>query len=638
MCGIAGFQGRYGRDLLMRFNARQEHRGPDDEDVWYDADDGIGLAHRRLSIIDLSPEAAQPMCDESGDIQLVCNGEIYNFRELRQFLQGKGYRFKTQCDCEVLIHLYDLEGPDMLDRLNGMYALAIWDRRKKSLFLAVDHARIKPLYYAETPGGFAFASEIKALLEVPDLDRSINPSAVHYHLAYLWCPASDTMLTAVKKCEPGQALLVEDGRVKRIWTHEPPHYQASIASYSENEAIAALTGELEATIERQMVSDVPVGAFLSGGLDSSLIAALMVKHTEAASLPCYTIKSAIGAHRGWIDDLPYARKAAHHLGVKLTEIEITPPSADDVASMIYTLDEPQSDIAPINAMLISARARQDGVKVLLSGAGGDDVFSGYRRHVALRLERYWSWLPASLRKAVREGSKLFPGDKGWGRRLQTAFRSADRPRDERMMSAFFWSDRDIRSNLYSRDFAQLVNDKPVLGPLIERFERLGPDVPDLNRLLYLEQQFFLADHNLNYTDKASMAESIEVRVPYLDRELMRFAATLPVDLKLKGLTTKYLLRKVAEPLLPHDVIYRPKVGFGAPLQEWLDTDLKMMVEDTLSHQSLKNRGWFDPAAVDRLRADNKAGRIDAASTIFELVCLELWMRRFVDDQNLAAAA
>ncbi len=638
MCGIAGFQGAYGPDLLQQFNARQEHRGPDDQDVWYDQDDRVGLAHRRLSIIDLSPEAAQPMCDETGDIQLVCNGEIYNFQELRSFLQEKGYRFKTQGDCEVLIHLYDLEGPDMLDRLNGMYALAIWDRRKKSLFLAVDHARIKPLYYAETPGGFVFASEIKALMAVPDLDRTTSHDAIHYHLAYLWCPAGETMLKAVKKCEPGQALLVQDGRIQRIWTHEPPHYEAPIASMSESDALEALTREMEAAVERQMVSDVPVGAFLSGGLDSSLIVALMAKHTEAANLSCYTIKSAIGAHRGFVDDLPYARKAAKHLGVKLAEIEITPPSADDVTSMITMLDEPQADIAPINVMLIAAQARKDGVKVLLSGAGGDDVFSGYRRHIALQLERYWSWLPKPLRAGLRAGSKLAPGGTAVGRRIQTAFRSADQPKDHRMMSAFFWSDREIRRSLFSDDLKAAISSSNVLDPLTERFERLGPDVPDLNRLLYLEQQFFLADHNLNYTDKASMAESIEVRVPFLDRELMKFAATLPVDLKLKGTTTKYLLRKIAEPLLPHEVIYRPKVGFGAPIQEWLDNDLKEMVEDALSHQSLKQRGWFDPKAVDKLRADNKAGRIDATMTIFELVCLELWTRRFVDDHGLAAAA
>ncbi len=638
MCGIAGFQGGYGEDLLQRFNARQRHRGPDDQDVWFDADDRVGLAHRRLSIIDLSPEAAQPMSDERGDIQLVCNGEIYNFRELRAFLEGKGYRFKTHCDVEVLIHLYDLEGPDMLDRLNGMYAFAIWDRRKKSLFLAADHARIKPLYYAETASGFVFASEIKALLDVPDLDRAINPHAVHYHLAFLWCPAADTMLKAVKKCEPGQAILVRDGRIERSWTHEPPHYRAPIARMSEAEATEALTKELEAAVERQMVSDVPVGAFLSGGLDSSLIVALMARHTEAASLPCYTIKSAIGAHRGFVDDLPYARRAAQHLGVRLKEIEITPPSAADVASMIYMLDEPQADIAPINVMLISAQARKDGVKVLLSGAGGDDVFSGYRRHIALRLERWWSWLPQPLRAALRAGSRLAPGDKGWGRRLQTAFRSADRTGDERLMSAFFWSDREIRRSLYADDFASAIGEHPAITPLSERFSRLDPAVPELNRLLYLEQQFFLADHNLNYTDKASMAESIEVRVPFLDRELMRFAATLPVDLKLNGTTTKYLLRKIAEPLLPRDVIYRPKVGFGAPLQEWLDGDLKDMVEDILSHDSLKRRGWFDPSAVDRLRTDNRSGKIDATNTIFELVCMELWTRRFVDDQGLAAAA
>ncbi|MGI9418059.1 MAG: asparagine synthase (glutamine-hydrolyzing) [Geminicoccaceae bacterium] len=638
MCGIAGFQGEYGRDLLARFNALQEHRGPDDHDVWHDPVDRVGLAHRRLSIIDLSPEAAQPMCDASGDIQLACNGEIYNFRELRTFLEGKGYRFKTNCDVEVLIHLYDLEGPDMLDRLNGMYAFAIWDKRRKSLFLAVDHARIKPLYYAETASGFVFASEIKALLDVPDLPRDTNPEAIHYHLAYLWCPAGDTMLKAVRKCEPGQALLVRDGRIERRWIHEPPHYQAPIAEMSEGDAITALTREFEAAVERQMVSDVPVGAFLSGGLDSSLIVALMAKHADAASLPCYTIKSAIGAHRGFVDDLPYARKAAAHLGVKLTEIEITPPSADDLVSMIYMLDEPQADIAPINVMLISAEARRNGVKVLLSGAGGDDVFSGYRRHIALGLERYWSWLPQPLRAALRRGSRLAPGGTGVGRRLQTAFRSADRPRDERLISSFFWSDREIRRSLYSADLAAEIGERSVLDPLMERFERLGSDVPNLNRLLYLEQQFFLADHNLNYTDKASMAESIEVRVPFLDREFMKFAATLPISLKLKGATTKYLLRKVAEPLLPHDVIDRPKVGFGAPLQEWLDAELSDLVDDALSHDSLKRRGWFDPHAVDRLRAANRSGKIDATNTIFELVCLELWTRRFVDDHDLAAAA
>ncbi|MDH3660241.1 MAG: asparagine synthase (glutamine-hydrolyzing) [Alphaproteobacteria bacterium] len=638
MCGIAGFQGAYDKDLLSRFNVRQAHRGPDDQDVWYDRDDRVGLAHRRLSIIDLSPEAAQPMCDASGDVQLVCNGEIYNFQALRRFLEGKGYRFKTHCDVEVLIHLYDLEGPDMLARLNGMYAFAIWDRRKKSLFLAADHSRIKPLYYAETPAGFVFASEIKALLDVPDLPREVNPEAIHYHLAYLWCPAGDTMLKAVRKCEPGQALLVRDGRIERSWTYEPPHYQAPIARLSEGDAIEALTREFEAAVERQMVSDVPVGAFLSGGLDSSLIVALMAQHTEAATLPCYTIKSAIGAHRGFVDDLPYAQKAAKHLGVKLNEIEITPPSADDLTSMIYMLDEPQADIAPINVLLIAAQARRDGVKVLLSGAGGDDVFSGYRRHIALGLERYWSWLPRPLRAALRSGSKLAPGGTGIGRRLQTAFRSADRPADERMMAAFFWSDPELRRSLYSGDLAASIGASNVLAPLTERFQRLGPDVPDLNRMLYLEQQFFLADHNLTYTDKASMAESIEVRVPFLDRELMQFAATLPVDLKLKGATTKYLLRKIAEPLLPHDVIYRPKVGFGAPIQEWLDDELSDVVEDALSHGSLKTRGWFEPKAVDKLRADNKAGKIDATMTIFELVCLELWARCFVDDRSLAAAA
>ena len=638
MCGIAGFQGAYGQDLLARFNALQEHRGPDDQDVWYDQGDQIGLAHRRLSIIDLSPEAAQPMCDQSGDIQLVCNGEIYNFQELRHFLEGKGYRFKTNCDVEVLIHLYDLEGPDMLDRLNGMYALAIWDRRKKLLFLAVDHARIKPLYYAETPGGFVFASEIKALMEVPDLDRAIDVEAIRYHLAYLWCPSDSTMLKAVRKCEPGQALLVRNGRIERRWIHEPPHYHTPISTVSEEEALSALTREIEAAVERQMVSDVPVGAFLSGGLDSSLIVALMARHTEAASLPCYTIKSAIGAHRGFVDDLPYAQKAAKHLGVKLNEIEITPPSADDLSSMITMLDEPTADMAPINVMLIAAQARKDGVKVLLSGAGGDDVFSGYRRHIALQLERWWRWLPAPLRSTLRAGSRLAPGGKAWGRRLQTAFRSADRPADERLMSAFFWSDRKTRRSLYSSDLAASIGKSDVLSPLMERFDRLDSDVPDLNKLLFMEQQFFLADHNLNYTDKASMAESIEVRVPFLDRELMQFAATLPPDLKLNGTTTKYLLRKVAEPLLPHDVIYRPKVGFGAPIQEWLDNELNEMVEDVLSPSSLKARGWFEPNAVNKLRADNKSGKVDATVTIFELVCLELWARRFVDDRSLAVAA
>ena len=638
MCGIGGFQGSFGQDLLLRFNERQQHRGPDDHGIWYDRENGVGLAHRRLSIIDLSRDAVQPMQDEQGRLHLVYNGEIYNFPQLRRFLEGKGYRFRTQSDSEVLIHLYDLEGPDMLDRLNGMYAFAIWDSRERRLFLAADHARIKPLYFAETPGGFVFASEIKALLGVDDLARDVNLEAVHYHMAYLWCPAGDTMLQAVKKIEPGQALIVQDGRITRSWQHEPPHYRAPIRPMTETEAVAALTARLEQAVERQMISDVPVGAFLSGGLDSSLIVALMARHRDAATLPCYTIHSAIGAHRGFVDDLPYARRAARHLGVKLHEIEITPPSADDLTSMIYALDEPQGDMAPINVRLIAEQAKRDGIKVLLSGAGGDDVFSGYRRHVALSMERYWAWLPRPLRAALRAGTRMLPAKNSVGRRLQIAFRNADQAKNHRMMSFFFWSDRAIRRGLYSADLKASIGDVTVLDPLIERFARLPADTPDLNRLLYLEQQFFLADHNLNYTDKASMAASVEVRVPFLDRELMTFAATLPVDLKLKGTTTKYLLRKVAEPLLPRGVIYRPKVGFGAPIQEWLDVELKEVVEDVLSRDSLTRRGWFDPEAVDRLRAANRAGRVEASSTIFEMVCLELWTRLFVDRNDLAVAA
>ncbi len=632
MCGVAGFIGSFDPDLLEAMNRIQALRGPDDAGVWYDPQMGVGMAHRRLSIIDLSPSGHQPMWDVDRRAVICFNGEIYNYRELRAGLEQDGFHFASSSDTEVILNLYLRDGIDCLAGLNGIFVLALWDAQKRKLLLARDGLGVKPLYYAVSRDGFIFASEIKGLMQAPGLNAELDAVALLYYVAYLYAPYPHTPLRSVRKLPPGHAAWVSSRGIEKEWQFYRLPYDQPISKMPADSAAEELREHLDQAVRRQMVADVPVGAFLSGGLDSSSVTAFARKYATNGRLECFTIgfKDESTAAEGMTEDLPYAKRVAEHLGVHLNVVEVGADMADRFEEMIWHLDEPQADPAPLNALYICELARQNGIKVLLSGAGGDDIFSGYRRHFALMQEKYWGWLPKSGRRALRGISSIFPVDTAVGRQLSKAFHYADETPQRRLASYFLWIDPAWLRKLAGERLRDEAVSLDPLAPMLRILDEMPAGTPPLHQMLALDAGYFLTDHNLNYTDKMSMAASVEARVPFLDTDLVAFATRLPPELKQRGTTGKWIFKKAMEPLLPREVIYRPKAGFGAPLRRWLQQDLREYVEDLLSENTLKNRGLFDPQAVRELVALDRAGRIDAAYPIFALICIELWMRLFVN--------
>jgi asparagine synthase (glutamine-hydrolysing) len=631
MCGIAGFSGRFDASVLREMNECIAHRGPDDDDVMVCAEYGVGLAHRRLSIIDLSSAGHQPMWDATRTLCIVFNGEIYNYRELRADLLHAGFEFRSKSDTEVILNLYLRDGAAMLPRLNGIFALALWDTRTRELLVARDGLGVKPFYYSQPADGFVFASEIKALLRIPSVSRELDLDGVRQYTRFLWCPAPQTMLKSVRKLLPGHAAVVRDGRMAKEWEFYDLPFGEEDADMPLNEAIASTRDVIARAVERQMVADVPVGAFLSGGLDSSAVVAFARRLEQPRPLQCFTIAFSEGstAAEGIADDLPYARRAAKALGVPLQEVVIGPAMADDLAKMVYQLDEPLADLAPLNVACISKAAREAGIPVLLSGAGGDDLFSGYRRHLSLHLEPAWGWLPAPARAALRGVARRLPTRHPALRRAAKVFSHAHRSSDDRIASYFYWLDPETGDSLFTP--TSLGTMRPDSSDtLLERVRELPASMSRLNKMLYLDTKYFLVDHNLNYTDKMSMQHGVEVRVPLLDYEVVQHAGRLPGRFKQHGKTTKWIFRKAMEGILPDEVIYRPKAGFGVPLRTWMMNGLLPVMEDLLSERSLRERGIFEAAAVRRLIDLDRSGRIDAVYPILSMACIELWCRQFID--------
>lgn len=633
MCGIAGFSGDFTSYSLRLMGESIAHRGPDNFGIVYAPECHIGLVHRRLSIIDLTDAGNQPMSDAAGLVVIVFNGEIYNFRELRASLVSAGHSFRGNSDTEVLLNLYLQYGEDMLLRLNGVFAFAIWDKRTNSLFVARDGLGVKPLYYAKTEAGIVFASELKALLVNPEVRRDIDPNAVLMHLSFLWCPAPHTILSSVKKLLPGHAMQIRSGDIQRLWKYYELPYEQPIATVPAGEAARMVEQAMRTAVERQMVADVPVGAFLSGGLDSSAVVAFAKQVQPDLRLQCFTIGLKNGGEEGFAEDLPYAQKVARHLGVDLHTVHVGAEMVDQLQTMIYHLDEPLADPASFNVLFISKLARQQGIKVLLSGAGGDDIFSGYRRHYALQKEDYWNWSPIWARQLLANGVSLLPIRRPVLRRLRKAFEYAYLEEDERLCSYFYWGQPDHLEGLLSASYRQATNSSQVAKPLLEALQNIPQHSHPLNRMLFLESKFFLPDHNLNYTDKMSMAAGVEVRVPLLDPDLVALAARLPTNFKQHGSYGKWIFKKAMEKYLPHDVIYRPKTGFGVPLRSWLHSEknLKPLMMDMLSRDTITRRGIFDPESVARLIKQDAMGIVDGAYTIFSILCIELWCKQFIDD-------
>jgi asparagine synthase (glutamine-hydrolysing) len=632
MCGICGVVGQADEELMKAMLARIAHRGPDDEGIYITntaAGCRVGLGHRRLSIIDLSPAGHEPMSDASREIWLSFNGEIYNFKSLRRILEAAGHRFRSDSDAEVVIYAYREWGRDFLSRLNGMFAFAIWDARDQSLLLARDRLGIKPLYYADTPAGFAFASEIKALLAIPGIARRVDLPALDQFMSFLWTPEPRTIFQGIRKLPPAHYLIYRDGRAETFeyWDVEFDEDE----SLTESDWVERLREQVKRSAEMQMVSDVPLGAFLSGGLDSSSLVALMTAAGDR-KLTTYTFGFKPEDLRYDIleDDVKYARTVGRAFDTDYHEALLEPEVIDLLPKLVYHLDEPVADPAIITSYLI-CRAARERLTVLISGMGGDELFAGYPRHAAVKVATAYNLIPSFISRPV---VAALPGARpgrftALFRNTKKLARSARLPERERYLGFGTYFTEDDKAELYASALAEAARDFDPYREHRRYFDRVaGEDF--VNQMLYVDLKTFLPCLNLAYTDKTSMASSVEVRVPLLDHELVEMAARIPARLKLKGLTRKYILKRAAEAWLPREIVYRKKAGFSAPLRAWLTRDLREMVEDLLSETNIRRRGYFDYRIVRRLIDDTRSGREDNNLKIFQLLTLELWHREFID--------
>jgi asparagine synthase (glutamine-hydrolysing) len=644
MCGISGVVNCGSRETLARMTHVQAHRGPDDAGLWeHRSPDGsyVGLGSRRLAILDLSPGGHMPMANESGSIWITYNGEVYNFRELRRELEGKGHRFLSGTDTEAVLRLYEEEGPECVRRLRGMFALAICDLRQGSpvVFVARDHFGVKPLYYWYRGRQFAFASEIKALLEVPGLEAELDPDSLHQYLTFLWVPDPKTMFRGIFKLPAGHYALVRGGQlsITQYWDLTFPPEKHGF-SRPEAELADEVRERFRQSVEAQMVSDVPLGAFLSAGLDSSSIVAMMVR-AAAQPVRTYTItfpaKYRVGETT--LDDPTVPSRLARALGCENQRIVVEPDVANLLPRLTWHMDEPTADPAVIPAYLVCREARKQAT-VLLSGVGGDELFGGYRKHAAHYWAQAYNRIPRPLRRLLEQGLGGLPSlrgtaMKGGVRLAKKMVRSAPLDPVDRFLMNCTYLDGEQKSSLYSQDFAQQLSGADPAEQHRASFARVE-QADFLNQMLYLDTKIFMVSLNLTYNDKMSMASSVEVRVPFLDRELAEFVAwNVPPQLKLKGFfhpTTKHILRRAMRDILPGEVLQQPKAGFGAPVDYWLAHDLREMVDDLLSEARVRSRGLFRPEAVEELVRAQRSGAEDWSMQIWQFLTLELWMRLFLD--------
>jgi asparagine synthase (glutamine-hydrolysing) len=645
MCGISGLVNCGDSATLARMTHVQAHRGPDDAGVWERRfPDGtyIGLGSQRLAILDLSPAGHMPMPNEDGTLWITYNGEIYNFAELRHELESKGHDFRSRTDSEVVLHLYEEEGADCVNRLNGMFAFAICDFRtgRPEVFLARDHFGIKPLYYTQQGPGLAFASEVKSLLLVPGIDAAMDFQALHEYLTFLWVPDPKTMFRGIFKLPAGHFALLRDGEfhVQQYWDLAFPP-SATRYACSEEELIDEVRARFRRSVQSQMISDVPLGSFLSAGLDSSSIVAMMAEAT-AQSLRTYTVTFPRRYRMGenTLDDPAVASRFAKNLGCDNRQILVEPDVVSLLPQLTWHMDEPVADPAIIPAFLVCREASRE-VSVLLSGVGGDELFAGYRKYCA----HYWGQAYRKLVPSLLHNRVIAPAVSALPSLRGTPFKGMIRlakkmarsgslsSRDSFIMNATYLDDPE-KAALYAPEMAREIAGSSAAAAHHACFDQVS-HADFLHQMLYLDAKIFMVSLNLTYNDKMSMASSVEVRVPFLDRELVEFVAlNVPPELLLKGKlrpTTKYIFRRAMEGILPPEVLNQPKAGFGAPVDYWLAQDLRGMVDDLLCESQVRSRGLLRPEAVRELVKKHRRGR-DYSMQLWQLLTLELWMETFLD--------
>ena len=637
MCGIAGIFGRSDESLVRRMCDLIAHRGPDDHGVGAvkAGNVPVTLGHRRLSIIDLSPAGHQPMTNEDGSVWIVFNGEIYNFPDLRPQLEAKGHVFKSKSDTEVLIHGWEEWGPGLLPRLNGIFSFALVDQKQGTFLLARDRFGVKPLYYAQANGALFFSSEIKALLACPDISRDLDEAAVVAMANYRYTPEPITLFKAIRKLPPAHALIVRVGAAPEFHEYFQLGYDEPREPGDGVKLAAELREVMRAATHRQLIADVPVGLFLSGGLDSSALLAMAKDRLAPGQTKTFTIgfRAEDQKTEGQPDDLIYARRLAKETGFDHQEIILEPKMVELLPEVIYHLDEPIADPAAISSYLICREAKAQNIKVLLSGQGGDEVFCGYPWHLGAHLAARWRKVPGPLRRMAEGAVKLLPATGGG--RFAGAFRrarkfAADASQDfEPGILGFLSYAGDQLPSLAGERMRDAMSQgwpHVTHRAQLAKSQSLSP----INRLLHLDMGTFLPSLNLNYTDKTSMAHGVEVRVPFLDNEVVDWAGRIHTSWKMQGRLRKRILKKAFEGLLPHDLIYRKKGGFGAPIRSWVKKDLAEMIGDLLSPERIRARGWFNADALQEIIRRNASGREDWNYLIYFLLSFELWNRRFVD--------
>jgi asparagine synthase (glutamine-hydrolysing) len=623
MCGIAGkfnFADRapVSHELIARMNVAQAHRGPDGAGEYFDR--GVGLAHRRLSILDVEG-GRQPMTNEDSTIWIVFNGEIYNFPELRDRLEAKGHKFRSHCDTEAIVHLYEDLGENCVDELRGMFAFAIWDSRTEKLFIARDRLGIKPLHFAVLGGkSLVFGSEIKAILQDETVPRSVNLDALSEYVSLLYVPDPATMFVGIQKLPPAHTISCDRNgvRLRKYWD---VRYDIN-ESLTEEQAAEQLFDLLKATVKDHLLSDVPLGAFLSGGVDSSAIVGFMQQVITGK-----LVTSSIGFEEETYNELPYARQMAERFHSEHHEHVVHPDIEHLFPLIVWSFDEPFADSSAIPTYYVSKTAREH-VTVALSGDGGDELFAGYQRY---ELEQFEHRLRRSLGplRFLGAAARMFPnGVKFKGRNtLESITRSPDDAYARKQFLYLFTEDakRQLMARPETHDYAAKFRD----------LYRNAPAAPDdwLNRALYVDLKTYLVDDILTKVDRMSMAVSLESRPPLLDHKVVEFVATLPPHLKLNGNQRKYIFKKAASRFVPPEILSRKKQGFRLPIAEWLRKELRETAEDLLLGPTATRRGYFQKPELEKLWNDHQSGRRDNAHQVWLLILLELWHRKYIDDSR-----
>ena len=633
MCGICGVVGRadaapVDEALLGRMCALLRHRGPDGEGVFVAGP--VGFGHRRLSVIDLDT-GDQPIYNEDRSVVVVLNGEIYNFRALRRDLESRGHRFRTKSDTEVIVHLYEEDGVRCLERLDGMFAFALWDATRRCLFAAVDRAGKKPLYYAEHAGGLRFASELKALLADPAFPRDLNPAALDDYLAYQYIPAPRTIWRAARKLPPAHAMTWAEGRLT-LWRYWRLPYEPKLR-IGPAAALDAVHERVSEAVRVRLESDVPLGVFLSGGVDSSLVVAMMRKWVGG---PLKTFS--IGFRQETFDERPYARRVADRFETEHQEFVLDPDALDVLPRLVWHFDEPMADSSALPTWFLSELTSRH-VTVALNGDGGDESFAGYRRY--LGLEYYGSYrlfrrAPAVFRRwaarALSGGSRLAPGNMALVEWAGLAKCSLDDAAHQYVLLVNTLPEY-ARRWLYTDDLARRVADHPSAALVTTPYTD-GVATEEVDRRMHTDVETYLPGDLLVKVDRATMAFGLEGRSPLLDRALMEYAARLPAEVKFPGRELKGLLKQVAAREMPRSWLDRPKKGFSIPVSSWFRRDFRPWARDLLTSRRSLDRGFFQPRRLDRILARHERGRASLARGIWALVILELWCRTFLDRTDI----